>query len=64
MQHIMRDDVRRRATFGITMENKWARFWYCDRSVIATSVRFDVTKVMSFHSPPSVHVDLTANSLS
>ncbi|EKM55402.1 uncharacterized protein PHACADRAFT_208921 [Phanerochaete carnosa HHB-10118-sp] len=41
---IMREDPRRRAAYGFTIENTSTRFWYCDRTQIIASLQFDFFK--------------------
>ena len=50
MHHIMREDARRRFTFGFTIENRTMRLWYADRSEILISDFFDFISVR--HYPP------------
>jgi len=45
LQQAMRDDMRRRATFGITIENFTTRVWFCCRSSVVVSEAFDFMKV-------------------
>jgi hypothetical protein len=45
MQHVMRDDPCRRATFGMTIENSTARVWFCCRSSVIVSEPFDFIAV-------------------
>ena len=44
----MRDDPRRRATFGMTIENSTTRVWFCCRSSIVVSEAFDFIDVGFF----------------
>jgi hypothetical protein len=46
MQHIMRDDVRHRASFGMTIEN--TDVWFCCRGAVIASEVFDLIKVRVF----------------
>lgn len=41
----MRSDPCRRATFGVTIENTNARFWYTCRAATLVSEEFDIIKV-------------------
>ena len=41
MNHVMREDVRRRFTFGYTMENTQMRLWFASRSDILVSEPFN-----------------------
>ncbi|EKM61553.1 uncharacterized protein PHACADRAFT_204721, partial [Phanerochaete carnosa HHB-10118-sp] len=41
---IMREDPRRRAAYGFTIENTTTRLWYCDRTQIIASLQFDFFK--------------------
>jgi hypothetical protein len=41
----MRDDPRRRATFGMTIENSTTRIWFCCRSSVVVSEPFDFIAV-------------------
>ena len=50
MQHIMHNDPRRRATFGMTIENFMIRIWFCCRSTVVVSERFDFMAVRLFIS--------------
>ncbi|KAF9503667.1 hypothetical protein BS47DRAFT_778303 [Hydnum rufescens UP504] len=54
MQHIMRDDPCRRATYGITIENATTRVWFCCRSSVVVSEPFD------FIAEPKALVELFA----
>jgi hypothetical protein len=45
MQQVLRDDVRRRATFGMTIENTTTRVWFCCRSEVIISEKFDFIEV-------------------
>lgn len=47
MNNCMRLDPLRRFTFGITIENASMRFWFCDRSVLVVSEKFDFITVSS-----------------
>ncbi|KAF8880268.1 hypothetical protein BD779DRAFT_1803027 [Infundibulicybe gibba] len=44
LNHIMREDPRRRFTFGITIEGTDTRFWFASRSVVLVSKSFDFIK--------------------
>ena len=44
----MRDDPRRRASFGITVENSTTRVWFCCRSCVVVSEAFDFINVRLF----------------
>jgi len=44
----MRDDVRRRAAFGLTIENFTTRVWFNCRSSIVVSRKFDFMDVHNF----------------
>ena len=48
LQHMMRDDPRRRATFGLTIENCTTRVWFCCRSLLVVSESFDFIAVRRF----------------
>ena len=48
LQHMMRDDPRRRATFGLTIENCTTRVWFCCRSLLVVSEPFDCIAVRRF----------------
>jgi hypothetical protein len=48
LQHIMREDVRRRASFGMTIENTTARVWFCCRSLVIVSKAFNFINVRVF----------------
>lgn len=37
----MREDARRRFTFGITIEDTSTRFWFASRSIVLASEPFD-----------------------
>jgi hypothetical protein len=52
MQHVMRDDPCRRATFGMTIENSTTRLWFCCRSSVIVSEAFDFIAVRVFSFPP------------
>lgn len=41
LDHILRDDARRRCAFGITIENTTTRVWFASRSVVFNSEPFD-----------------------
>jgi len=41
----MRDDVRRRASFGMTVENSTTRVWFCCRSSVVVSEAFNFIDV-------------------
>ncbi|KAF8493938.1 hypothetical protein F5888DRAFT_1720628 [Russula emetica] len=41
LQQVMRDDARRRASFGMTIENSTTRVWFCCRSAVVVSEAFD-----------------------
>jgi hypothetical protein len=45
---VMEDDARRRASFGITIENSTTRVWFCCRSAIFVSEAFDFINVRLF----------------
>ena len=45
MSQKMAIDVTRQSTFGITIEDTTARFWYCDRSGWLVSTPFDIFEV-------------------
>lgn len=45
MNHVMREDPLRRATYGFTIENTKTRLWYCDRTQIIASTVFDFFQV-------------------
>ena len=45
MNHIMREDVRRRFVIGFTSEDATMRFWFCSRSDVFVSEPFDFLKV-------------------
>ncbi|KIP02969.1 hypothetical protein PHLGIDRAFT_122006 [Phlebiopsis gigantea 11061_1 CR5-6] len=42
MNHMMREDARRRFVIGFTIEKSDMRFWCCSRSYVFLSERFDV----------------------
>jgi hypothetical protein len=44
----MRDDLRRRATFGMTIENTTTRLWFCCRSMVLVSEAFNFIDVRVF----------------
>jgi hypothetical protein len=48
MQHVMRDDVRHRASFGMTIENTNVRVWFCCRGAVIVSEVFDLIQVRVF----------------
>jgi hypothetical protein len=48
MQHVMRDDVRHRASFGITIENANVRVWFCCRGAVIVSKEFHFIQVRVF----------------
>src|SRR5882762_9752343 len=48
MQHVMRDDPCRRATFGMTIENSTTRAWFCCRSSVIISEAFNFIAVCVF----------------
>ena len=45
MYHNMRDDPRRRAAYGMTVENDKAMFWYGSRAEIVVSEPFNFQTV-------------------
>lgn len=47
MHNIMRNDPRRRFTYGVTIQQTTVRLWFCDRAVWAVSTPFDMNKVGS-----------------
>lgn len=47
MNVVMRDDPRRRAAYGFTIENTTVRLWYCDRTQVLVSSPFDFFQVTS-----------------
>jgi hypothetical protein len=47
MNYKMIVDPRCRHIAGLTIEGTQARFWHCDRSVVAVSEPFDFVKVMN-----------------
>ena len=49
MQHVLRDDPCRRATFGMTIENSTARLWFCCRSSVIVSEAFNFITVRVFY---------------
>jgi hypothetical protein len=44
----MQEDPRRRATFGMTIENSTTRVWFCCRSSVIVSEAFDFIDVRPF----------------
>jgi hypothetical protein len=56
----MREDARRRFTFGITIEDTQTRFWFTSRSVILVSTPFDFMTVsvsqLSFGLSTNAHL--------
>ncbi|KAN0109363.1 hypothetical protein V8E52_009407 [Russula decolorans] len=44
LQQVMRDDPRRRFSFGITIQNSTTRVWFCCRSFVVVSKEFDFIK--------------------
>jgi hypothetical protein len=44
----MRDSVRHRASFGMTIENATTRMWFCCRSAIIVSEAFNFIDVRIF----------------
>ena len=50
MANCIRDDPRRRFTYGYTIEGSDMRLWYCDRARIVTTQSFDFTSVSSIVS--------------
>jgi hypothetical protein len=44
----MRDDVRRRASFGMTINNVMTRVWFCCRAMVIVSKPFNFIKVREF----------------
>lgn len=47
LTHTMREDARRRFTFGFTIENTYMRLWYASRADLFVSHNFDFMKVHS-----------------
>lgn len=47
MHQTLRDDPRRRFTFGFTIENRTMRIWFCSRAEILVSQPFDFIAVSS-----------------
>ena len=45
MQHIMREDARRRFVIGYTIEDSSMRLWFCNRSDILVTEPFDFITV-------------------
>lgn len=45
MQQLMTYDPCRRFTFGLTIENTDVRLWFCSRSMLAVSGKFDLNDV-------------------
>ena len=45
MNHVMRDDVRRRFTFGYTIENTQMRLWFTSRADLLVSEPFNFITV-------------------
>jgi hypothetical protein len=45
MQHVMRDDPCHRAMFGMTIENSMTRVWFCCRSLVIVSEKFNFIAV-------------------
>lgn len=41
MNHLMREDARRRFVIGFTIENVEMRLWYCSRSDVFVSKPFN-----------------------
>lgn len=41
MNHIMREDARRRFVIGFTIEDVYMRLWYCSRSDVFASEQFN-----------------------
>jgi hypothetical protein len=41
----MQDDLRHRASFGMTIENCMTRVWFCCRSLVVVSEPFDFIDV-------------------
>jgi len=48
MQHVMRDDPCRRATFSMTVKNATTRVWFCCRSSVIVSEAFNFIIVCIF----------------
>ncbi|KJA27032.1 hypothetical protein HYPSUDRAFT_198334 [Hypholoma sublateritium FD-334 SS-4] len=44
LHHIMHTDHRRRFTFGLTIENRNTRIWFCCRQIVIVSQPFDFSK--------------------
>lgn len=44
----MRDDVRRRASFGMTIEGVITRVWFCCRAMVVVSEEFNFINVRIF----------------
>ncbi|KIP01905.1 hypothetical protein PHLGIDRAFT_321572 [Phlebiopsis gigantea 11061_1 CR5-6] len=44
MNHVMREDVRRRFVAGFTIENSSMRYWFCSRSDVFVSEPFNTLK--------------------
>ena len=52
MNHIMREDVRRRFVAGFTIEDSSMRYWFCSRSDVFVSDSFDMLRVrFLMHAP-------------
>ena len=45
---MMHDDMRHRASFGMTIENATTRVWFCCRSVVIVSEAFNFIEVRVF----------------
>lgn len=55
MNHLMREDARRRFVIGFTIEDVNMRLWYCSRSDVFVSETLDWQKVRGVNPIRCVH---------